>query len=88
MPPLASKRGLADRPEVVLVHVAQEAVFQVHVTEAPGIIVPQHTLDVRGRQHLTHDIKDVVVVPAWTARPLLCLIWSEVRSSPVGCRAL
>ena len=46
----------------LLVHVAQQAVFEVGVAEAAGVVVAQHPLDVGRGQHLADHVEDGVVV--------------------------
>ena len=56
------QRRLADGAETVLVHVLQEAVLEVFLAQLAGVEVAQHTLHVRGRQDLAHDVEYRVVV--------------------------
>ena len=54
--------GPADRPEAALVHVAQQPLLQVGVAQLAGVVVAQHALHLRGRQHLAHHVEHRVVV--------------------------
>ena len=56
------QRVLADGAELALVHVAEQAVFEVGVAEAAGVVVAQHALDVGRGQDLAHDVEDGIVV--------------------------
>ncbi len=56
------KRVLADRAELILVHVSEHALFKIGIAQATGIIVAQHALNVGGGQDLAHDIEDGVVL--------------------------
>ena len=56
------QRVLADGAELVLVDVAQQAVFEIGIAEAPGVVVAQHALDVGGGQNFAHDVEDRIVV--------------------------
>ena len=53
---------LADGAELPLVHVAEQALLEVGVAEAAGVVVAQHALDVGRGQDLADDVEDGVVV--------------------------
>jgi hypothetical protein len=53
---------LADGPESALIHVMEEAVFEVGVTQMAGVVVAQNALNLGGGQYLTDDVKDRVVI--------------------------
>ncbi len=58
----AFQRVLADGPELVFVHVAQQPVFEVGVAKLAGVVVAQDALDLGGGQNLADDVEDRVVV--------------------------
>ncbi len=56
------KGVLADGAELVLVDVAQQALFEVRIAEAAGVVVAQHAFDLGRGQDLAHHIEDRVVL--------------------------
>ena len=52
----------ADGAEAGLIDVVQEAVFKVGVAQVTGIVVAEHTLDLRCGQDLADDVEYRVVV--------------------------
>ena len=54
--------GLADAPEVTLVHVLQEPVFEIGVAELAGVVVPKHPFHMGGRQDLAHHVEHRIVI--------------------------
>ena len=56
------QRILADGPEPLFVHVAEEALFQIGVAQLAGIVVAQHPFDLVHRQHVAHDVENCVVI--------------------------
>src|SRR5208282_6926782 len=53
---------LADGAEVILTHIAEKTILEVHFAEVAGVIVAKDALDMGGGQNLTDDIEDGVVV--------------------------
>ena len=56
------QRILADGPEPVLLHIAEQAVLEVCIPQFPGIVRSENPFHVRGWQDLPHHIEDGVVV--------------------------
>ena len=54
--------GLADGPEVALVHILQEPVFEIGVAESARVVVPEHPFHVSGRQDLAHHVEHGIVI--------------------------
>ena len=54
--------GLADGPEVALVHILQEPIFEIGVAEPARVVVPKHPFHMGGRQDLAHHVEHRVVI--------------------------
>ena len=72
---------LADGAELVLVHVAQQALLEIGIAEAPGVVVAQHALDVGRRQDLADHVEDGVVVQR--VADLLQLLKQPLQDAPL-----
>ena len=56
------QRRLADGSEVAFIHVLQEPLFKVRVSQLPRVVVPQYALHVGGRQDFADHVEHCVVV--------------------------
>src|SRR5260221_4502151 len=79
----ALQRVLTDRPELLLVDIAEEALFEVGIPEVSRVVVAQHTLDVGSGQDLSDDVEDCIVIQR--VADLLELVEQPLKNMTLNC---
>src|ERR1019366_6754482 len=74
---------LTDRPELLLVDITEETLFEVGIPEVSRVVVAQDALDVGSRQDLADDVEDSIVIQR--VADLLELVEQPLKNVTLNC---